>query len=441
MHSRRTLALAFGVLVLGGLTVSAVATAQQTRLSGTAADAFGQPMAPINSAVLAKFNYGLGLFRHERTPVRRADGTMSGVGPLHNARSCVACHTRDGRGAPPDAGAWPAVSMVFGLVGTRGPDPVYGAQIQDQAIEGVAPEGRPVVSWTEHDQTLADGTLVRLRRPDWRIEALGYGPLGSATQIDARVAPQLVGLGLLEAVADATILALADPEDRDGNGISGVAPLVQGTGSDRLGRFGWRGGTASLEAQSAKAAHLDMGLSVPDFTQAGGDCSAAQPDCLAHAQRDRLDLSANDIFLLAFYVAHLGVPDRRDSDTPMVQHGAVLFDRIGCTGCHLPRLRTGGTAAPEFAERDIAPYTDLLLHDMGPDLAGPGSSEWRTPPLWGIGLTQTVSGHTLLLHDGRARGFTEAIMWHGGEAEAARDGFAGLTAADRAALIGFLESL
>ena len=439
MHGGQARILAIGVLLAGGLAMSAIALAQSTRQAGTAQEAFGQPMAGINSAVLAKFNYGLGLFRHERVALDNADGTVAGIGPLHNARSCVACHIRDGRGAPPDhPAAGGGRSVVIGLAG---PDPVYGAQIQDQAVAGLVPEAVPTVRWSEQRIVLADGTAFSLRQPHWSLDRLGYGPLAAATQIDARVAPQLVGLGLLEAVDAATILALADPDDRDGDGISGVAAMVDDQGSPALGRFGWRASAASLIAQTARAAHLDMGLSVPDYPVAAGDCTTAQSDCLARAAANRLDLSGNDIFLLAFYVAHLAVPERRDSKAPLVTRGAALFEQLGCTGCHLASLRTGVAAAPELADRQIAPYTDLLLHDMGAGLAGPARSEWRTPPLWGIGLTSVVSGHSLLLHDGRARGFSEAILWHGGEAHRARAGFARLNARDRAALIGFLGSL
>lgn len=441
MERVRGLALSIAIAALGGWVLSAIAIGEPTRLAGAEQDAFGQPMVGINSAILAKFNYGLGLFRHMRVPLRHADGTVSGVGPLYNARSCVACHVRDGRGAPPDATPAGAATMVFGLVGAAGPDPVYGRQVQDQAVADVAPEGVLEISWSEHGQSLADGTVVQLRSPRLAIGALGYGPLDPTTQIDGRVAPQLVGLGLLEAVAPATILARADPDDRDGDGISGVAPMVTVDGTVLPGRFGWRGTAPSLEAQTAKAAHLDMGLSVPGFPNPGGDCTEHQTGCLARAPTGRFALSDNDIFLLAFYVAHLNVPDRRDSEAPLVKQGAVLFDNLGCTDCHLASLQTSSAAAPEFAAREIAPYTDLLLHDMGPGLAGPAGSEWRTPPLWGIGLTQVVSGHSLLLHDGRARSFTEAILWHDGEGSTARDDFANLSATDRAALIAFLQSL
>jgi len=428
--------------LLAGLALSAIAAADGTRVAGTAADAFGQPMRGINSAVLAKFNYGLGLFRHERAPIIQSDDTIAGIGPLHNARACVACHIRDGRGAPPDHAAVDGTrSIVFNLVGPAGGDGVYGAQIQDQAAGDLPTEGVPRVTWRAHPVTLADGTTVSLRQPLWHVDQPGYGAIDPATQIDARVAPALVGLGLLQAVDADTILAQADPEDLDGDGISGVASMVGPPDAPVLGRFGWRAGAADLMAQAAKAAHLDMGLSVPGLAQPGGDCTQAQAACRHRAATGRLDLSANDIFLLAFYVAHLDVPDRRNSHDPAVQRGETVFADLGCGKCHLPRLRTGSAAAPEFANRDIAPYTDLLLHDMGPALAGPAGPEWRTTPLWGIGLTRAVSGHNLLLHDGRARGFAEAILWHGGEASAARDGFAGLDAADRAALVSFLQSL
>ena len=425
------------VLLLGAVALCPGAAADGLRQAGTPQDVFGQPMAGVNSAVLAKFNYGLGLFRHARDPQSHADGTISGIGPLHNARSCVACHIRDGRGAPPDWRVDDTISIVFNLVGPTDGDPIYGAQIQDRAVDGLRPEGKPGVRWIDVRVALGSDETLILRRPEWVLDDLGDGPLEADTAIDARVAPQLVGMGLLEAVDPATIAALADPDDRDGDGISG---RTAGAGQ-QLGRFGWRATAPSLAAQTEKAAHYDMGLRVPGYDWPGGDCTVAQTACLARAADSGLDLSATDIALIGIYLSHLEVPARRDSDKPQVREGQALFGQLGCAACHVAQLRTGASTAPDLAHRDIAPYTDLLLHDMGPGLAGPAGAEWRTPPLWGIGLTQQVSGHNYLLHDGRARGFVEAIVWHGGEAQAARDGFARLSSSERAALIAFLASL
>ena len=440
MRALRIIGSALAAIMLGGLGLIATGQAEQSRISGLAPDMLSQPMQGVNSAILAKFNYGLGLFRHVREPSWRADGRVEGLGPLHNAQSCFACHIRDGRGAMPDDGA-DTVGLVFNLVGPNGPDPVYGSQLQDRAVDGVAPEGRPVIDWHETEIHFADGTPITLRRPEFSIADLAYGPLDPATRTEPRLAPQLVGLGLLEAVDEQALAVLADPDDADGDGISGRLNLIETDKGQVAGRFGWSATAPSLEAQSAKAAHLDMGLTVPGFETPGGDCQPAQTACLTLARRNALDLSANDIFLMAFYVAHLGLPDRPETQDKGVAHGKAVFTALGCGACHMPMLSTSADATPEFAGQSIAPFTDLLLHDMGPDLAGPRGSEWRTPPLWGIGLTEQVSGLTRYLHDGRARSFAEAIAWHGGEADAARSRFLALDATERAALYAFLNSL
>jgi CxxC motif-containing protein (DUF1111 family) len=273
------------------------------------------------------------------------------------------------------------------------------------------------------------------------------------TMMSPRVAPPMIGLGLLEAIAEADILSRADPEDRDGDGISGRPNWSYDAQARtvRLGRFGWKAGQPSVRQQNAHAFAGDIGISNPTVPDASGDCTAAEAACRAapHGARPG-DHEVGEILLdkVAFYARNLAVPMRRDVDRPDVLAGKALFHAAGCAACHRPTYMTRGEGvAPEQAGQLIWPYTDMLLHDMGEGLAddrpegAADGREWRTPPLWGIGLTETVSGHTFFLHDGRARSVLEAILWHDGEARAARDRVMAMTPDDRAKLIAFLESL
>jgi len=287
------------------------------------------------------------------------------------------------------------------------------------------------------------------------VAGLGYGPMDPEVMLSPRVAPPMIGLGLLEAIDEAEILAGADPDDANGDGISGRANQVWSAEHEQvmLGRFGWKAGQASLAEQSAGAFAGDVGISNPLAPSPWGDCTAAQDDCrnAPHGnsgQYDDLEAPAEVMDLILFYARNLAVPERRKVEDPTVLRGKELFYASGCTRCHKPKFATRRDfEVPALAGQLIWPYTDLLLHDMGEGLAdhrpeGEASGrEWRTPPLWGIGLTEAVNGHTFFLHDGRARSFTEAILWHGGEAEAARDAFATLPREDREALLAFLNSL
>jgi CxxC motif-containing protein (DUF1111 family) len=263
-------------------------------------------------------------------------------------------------------------------------------------------------------------------------------------ELSPRVAPQLVGLGLLEAVPDAEILMRADENDRDGDGISGKANVVRGgiTVGRQLGRFGHKASTASLLIQAATAYNEDVGVTSPLLPTE--NCALQLLICSPHSP----DVTREHVEAVAFYTRTLGVPARRDVHEPDVRRGAELFASARCSSCHAPTLRTAARAQePELASLTIHPYTDLLLHDMGPELADgrpdfrASGSEWRTPPLWGIGLSAFVTGHTRFLHDGRARSLEEAVLWHGGEALAARDRYRSFTKAERDALLRFLGSL
>ena len=443
----------------GAATVRATATA----------DAFSFPSANMPFAHEMDFKLGNALFRKLWVAAPASTKASDGLGPLYNARACQDCHLKDGRGHPPESTEDARVSMFLRLsvpggavpegiaewVATQ-PDPTYGSQLQDLAAPGHAAEGRMDIAWTETSVTLADGTVVSLRSPTYAIGDPAYGPLGEGLMLSPRVAPQMIGLGLLEAIPAADILALADPEDANGDGISGRAQIVPSVefGVPMLGRFGLKAGTPTVKEQSAGAFAGDMGLSTPLFPDPWGECTKAQPTCLdaPHGQdpgtRDGLEVDGESLELVTFYSRNLGVPERRRIDDPQVLRGKELFHALNCSGCHTPKHVTHRLdGQPEQSFQLIWPYTDLLLHDMGPGLADnrpegrASGSEWRTPPLWGIGLTAQVSGHTQFLHDGRARTLLEAILWHGGEAQAQRDAVVGLASEDRAALIAFLESL
>ncbi|MGE6742198.1 di-heme oxidoredictase family protein [Allorhizobium pseudoryzae] len=433
-------------------------------------DAFSHFSANISFAEEEQFKLGNALFTKLWVAAPSSTQASDGLGPLYNARACQSCHLKDGRGHPPE-GANDRTSMFLRLARPARtpeeearlarhevltfPDATYGEQLQDLAVPGLAAEGEMEIAYTEVPVRLADGTTVSLRKPTYSVAELAYGPLGSDTTLSPRIAPPMLGMGLIEAIPEADILAHADPDDRNGDGISGKAAITRDhrTGTLALGRFGFKAQTASVRDQVAAAFSGDMGLSTPDRPNPFGDCTTAEAACLAlptGVQARLGDSEAPDpvMDLVTFYSKNLAVPMRRSVEAPDVLAGKQVFYAIGCASCHVPKFVTRRDADnPAQAFQLIWPYSDFLLHDMGEGLADgqpvgvATGREWRTQPLWGIGLTETVNGHTFFLHDGRARNLTEAILWHGGEAQAARDAFAGLSAQDRAAIMTFLESL
>ena len=435
----------------------------------TSADAFSDFSGNMSFERQSDFKLGNGLFTKTWVPAPSSTRASDGLGPLFNASGCQNCHLKDGRGHTPEPGSDSRVSMFLRLSIPGGavpseiegylsalPEPVYGGQLQDLASEGQPAEGKMQISYAEVPVTLADGTVVSLRQPSYAVSDLGYGPLDPAVMLSPRVAPQMIGLGLLEAIPAADILAHQDADDADGDGISGRAQIVMSVeyGVPMLGRFGLKGGAPTVKEQSAGAFSGDMGLSTPLHPDPWGDCSAAEADCSTAPAgqepgvRDGLEVDSQSLDLVTFYARNLGVPERRNLADPAVLHGKQVFYDTGCQSCHSPKFVTNRLKdQPEQNFQLIWPYTDLLLHDMGPGLADnrpegrATGSEWKTPPLWGIGLTQQVSGHSEFLHDGRARSLLEAILWHGGEAQAARDRVVSLPTADRDALIAFLGSL
>jgi CxxC motif-containing protein (DUF1111 family) len=437
------------------------------------ANAFSHSSADLEFKKEFDFKIGNAVFRKQWVSAPASTKSSDGLGPLYNARACQNCHLKDGRGHPPTAN-WPEEDAVSFLVRLSIPpqtqedkrllaegriksvdDPVYGGQLQTLSIQGHQAEGKIRIDYTDLPVTMAGGETVHLRQPHYTIEHLGYGPLDPHVMLSPRVAPQMIGLGLIELVPEDEILAYADPDDRDGDGISGKAQRVWSLEENRvgLGRFGHKAGAPTLSQQAAMAFAGDIGISSRLIPQDAGDCTSKQPLCLkaphgSDPATGEPEIGDKLFKLVAFYSRNLAVPPRRTPGDPQVLKGKAQFYGAGCAACHRPKFITGASEEqPHLAHQLIWPYTDLLLHDMGEGLADNAPEgladgrEWRTAPLWGIGLTQIVNGQANFLHDGRARTLTEAVLWHGGEAQKARDAFAALPADDRAALIAFLNSL
>lgn len=448
----------------------------QTVRARSTADAFSQPADNLTFEQELDFRVGNGMFRRIWVSAPASTIASDGLGPLYNARSCQRCHLKDGRGHPPEGPDDTAVSMFLRvsipvpeldeaaiadieryIAGTHptAPEPTYGTQMQDFSLPGHAPEYRLQIDYEDIEVPLSGGEVATLRRPTYTASDLGYGPLHPDAMLSPRVAPQMIGMGLLEAIPTKDILAWADPDDADGDGISGTPQIVWSDVHDQpmLGRFGHKAGNPTVLEQTASAFAGDIGISNPIHTAGSGECTDAQTDCTAaldggDAEQDGFEIDQVGLDLVTFYSQTLAVPARRNVDDAQVLRGREVFFDTGCASCHRPNYVTHRIEGDHPASFQLIwPYTDMLLHDMGPGLADnrpegrANGQEWRTAPLWGIGMTETVSGHTYFLHDGRARSLLEAVLWHGGEAQAARDRVVEIPPEGRAALIRFLESL
>ncbi len=356
------------------------------------------------------------------------------LGPKFIARSCVECHVNNGRALPPALGVAMLKTVVkVGSDANGSPHPALGSVLQPQSTNGPVEGGATISSYTNFNGQYEDGMPYSLRKPNYTFQGV------TPSHFSARLAPPLVGMGLLEAVSESTIVALADPDDADMDGISGRIQTVTDpeTGHPRLGRFGNKAGKARLSHQIASALNTDMGVRTSVFPTLDGETTNGVSE-----------LDATDLDRMTRYIALLGVSARRDLTNAEALQGEQLFSSAQCVKCHTPTLATSPYhPMTELRSQTIHPYTDLLLHDMGPGLADnlgeldATGSEWRTPPLWSIGLTDGVSGGEAYLHDGRARTLEEAILWHGGEADSVKESFRTMSSADRAALIKFLKSL
>jgi CxxC motif-containing protein (DUF1111 family) len=446
--------------------------------------AYLQPAPSLDEEALRLFAEGHKFF-NTQWAFYWFEGGMWGRGPTSNADSCVACHRGNGRGSPdapthnasvqrahecsappqgPERDSSPqllcrrieasALSLIVRLSlpgenahGGPRPHAHYGDQLQTFGVPRLLPaEGAVQVAWNERSVTLADGEVVRLRTPQIRIGELGFGPLGGDIMISPRMAPPLIGMGLLEAIPDATIIALAGREPKDG--IRGKTNVVwdMSAGKTAVGRFGLKANHPTLRQQIAAAFIGDLGLSNDLFPEQ--NCPPVQKTCKEMMFAGNPEITTQRLTAVESYLRTLAVPARRNANDAQVVRGARVFEAARCVVCHFPQMQTGEVpATPLLANQTIRPYTDLLLHDMGEDLADhrpdyrAGGSEWRTPPLWGLGLSEKVNGHGALLHDGRARNAAEAILWHGGEATVSRDAFRAMPKADRDALLAFLASL
>jgi CxxC motif-containing protein (DUF1111 family) len=440
----------------------------QLSTTDTSESAYSHPCAALDAKQAELFALGHKMFNN-RWAFFWFENAEFGRGPTSNAQSCGSCHANNGRGlttgTPPGVDGLardhhitvpfePAQNLVVrisvagdGLHGGPKPHPDYGDQLQVFGVKGVLPaEGTFRIEWVEQSIALADGEAVQLRRPVVKLADLAWGPLGDDAMLALRLAPPLIGLGLLEAIPEETIVELAARPPVAG--IHGHANRVwdESQGKTVLGRFGLKANHGSVREQVAAAFINDIGLSTPVYPEQ--NCPPMQKGCKELMVAGRPEITALRLAGTELYIRALSVPTRRQLDDPQVRQGEQLFTEAHCAVCHVPQLQTGAfPELPQLAGQIIHPFTDLLVHDMGEGLADgrpdflAGFREWRTPPLWGIGLSQKVNGAGAFLHDGRARNFIEAILWHGGEAEASRETFRRLARKDREALVAFLQSL
>lgn len=421
---------------------------------GTVADreVLTRPVAGLEGVELERFRRGRSLFRQSWVVAPSRDAAVDGLGPLYNRLACISCHAKNGRGGAPEQRGQRMQSMLVRLSvpgrddrGGPRPHPVYGDQLNEEGIPGVPGEGRALLSWQAANVRLADGTVVPLRRPRLEFGELAYGPLGKV-RVSLRVSPAVAGLGLLETVAPETLEHLAAATKPDG--VKGRVNRVwdRQNGRPVVGRFGLKANAPTLRQQIAGAFLGDLGITSDLYPRE--NCMPRQTACRRAPTGGAPELSGEQLDDVEYYVAHLAPPPRRNAGEPQVLAGERIFAGLGCGVCHRPALAGGDHGKfPRLSGQTVAAYTDLLLHDLGPDLADgrrdyqASGRHWRTAPLWGIGLLPLLNEGTGFLHDGRARNLIEAILWHGGEARAARARFRNLPAQSRAQLQAFLESL
>jgi CxxC motif-containing protein (DUF1111 family) len=429
-------------------------------------NAFSFPAANLPDEERTRFAIGNSFFKRNWVQAPASTTARDGLGPHFIARSCGGCHVQDGRGKPPEIlnrlNSEQPVDLLFrisipGVGDHHGvvPEPTYGDQLNNAAVDGVKPEGKIRIETTEVRGQYPDGTPYVLQKPSYSFTELAYGPMHPKVMVSPRIAPQVIGLGLLEAIEEKDVLANARQQAEQAGPIKGVPNRVWDAYAKKemLGRFGWKANVASLAHQTGGAFLGDIGITSGLFPVE--NCTPSQKDCLKApngSDNGEPELSDKLFNEIVFYQAVLAPPARRNVNDVQVLKGQKLFEQAQCAVCHRPAYTTGKVPFPALSSKalegqEIWPYTDLLLHDIGDGLADnrpdfhANGRQWKTPPLWGIGLIPDVNNHMRLLHDGRANGVEEAILWHGGEAELSKNRFMKFSAEDRAALIRFVESL
>ncbi|RKE95425.1 di-heme oxidoreductase family protein [Ichthyenterobacterium magnum] len=425
----------------------------ETTVFNESPEAFGFSAANLDHSLDADFGVGNSLFRQNWVTAPASTTARDGLGPFFNARSCTGCHFKDGRGRAPLFNGELSHGMLLRLsvpgttsTGANLPEPIYGGQLQDDSILSATTEAGFIITYSDVVVNYPDGTQTTLRKPSYSFTNLAYGEMAANVEISPRVGNQMIGLGLLEAIPEATLLSFADEFDTDNDGISGkpnYAWNVQ-TQSITIGRFGWKANTPTIKQQVAGAFSGDLGITSSLFPDENCPTGVNCDNFINGGSPEISDINLNKV---ATYASVLNVPGRRNHDDQRVLEGKQLFNSINCIACHIPKIVTGNHSIAALENQTIRPYTDLLLHDMGEGLAdnrpdfNANGNEWRTQPLWGIGLIETVNNHTNLLHDGRARNIEEAILWHAGEAEDSKLAFMNLNASEREKIIDFINSL
>lgn len=441
-----------------------------TSLKKMNSNSFTYPSTIMEPSRQLDFMVGRGFFRKLWVSSPSSTKASDGLGPLYNARSCATCHVKNGRGHPPQQGdnsvsiflrlsIPPQNKQEEALLSSNKakfiPDPIYGSQLQSFAVQGQAAEGKLQVSYKDIPFHFNDGEIVTLKKPIYKITDLAYGDLHPNIMTSTRVAPPMIGLGLLEAISEEDILSLTDEHDSNHDGISGKPNQVWSKTLNKisLGRFGYKAGVATLDEQNQEAFSGDLGISTPLNENPWGECTKRQNICrkASHGndpQYNNLEADKRVTDAVLFFTQNIAVPTRRNSNSPDVLAGKKSFYEIGCSACHQPSFKTHQAKQQSAnTEQQIWPYTDMLLHDMGKGLAdqrpegNANEQEWRTAPLWGIGLTKIVNKRSGFLHDGRARTLQEAILWHGGEAETSQQKYLKMNKSQRHNLISFVESL